>query len=65
MIAGLAALLFVLWSTRRMSRGINEHAWRALEECGSALAPLLVFALLWLMADLVRRPNARARLQDG
>ena len=59
MIAGVVAVLCLLWGGRRMSRGVNEHAWCAIEECGRSIAPLVLFALLWLMAD--PPPNAQLR----
>jgi hypothetical protein len=60
MIAGLVAVLCLLWGGRRVARGVNEHVWRAIEECGSAIAPLLLFALLWLIVDPPPRPNGQA-----
>jgi hypothetical protein len=62
MLAGLVALLCLLWGGRRMARGVNEHAWRAIEECGAAIAPLLLFALLWLIVDPPPRPDGQAGL---
>jgi hypothetical protein len=38
-----------------VSHGINERTWRAVEEYGSAIALLLLFAILWLTVDLARR----------
>ena len=62
MICGLVAVLYLLWGGRRLARGIDGRAWRAIEEFGCAVAPMLLFALIWLLAPSARRPNARARL---
>jgi hypothetical protein len=61
-IRGLFAVLYLLWGGRRLARGIDVREWRAIEECGCAVAPLLLFALIWLLADSAQRPNARAML---
>ncbi len=65
MVCSLFAVLCLLWDGRRLARGIDRRDWRALEEFRYAVAPLLLFALLWLFADFVQPPNAaltRARL---
>jgi hypothetical protein len=62
MIRGLVAILYLLWSGRRLSRGIDGPGRRAIEEFGCAVAPLLLFALLWLLADSPQRPKVQARL---
>ena len=61
MVCGLFAILYLLWHGRRLSRGIGRRDWRAIEEFRCAVAPLVLFALLWLFADFVQPPNA----QDG
>jgi len=51
MLAGIAALLFFLVGGRQLARVVNTHAARAIDDGGSDIAPLLLFALLWLIAD--------------
>jgi hypothetical protein len=52
MICGLFSVLHSLWGGRRLARGIDGRVPpRAIEECGCAVAPLLLFALIWLFAD--------------
>jgi hypothetical protein len=62
MIGSLFAVLYLLWSGRRRARGIDGRDWRAIEEFGCAVAPLLLFALIWLLAEPAPPPNARAML---
>jgi hypothetical protein len=62
MIWGLVAVLYLLCGGRRLARGIDGREWCAIEEFGCGVAPLLVFALIWLLADSAQRPNAQARL---
>ena len=46
-ICGLLAMLCLLWAWRRLARGIVGQEWRPIEEFGVAVAPLMLFALLW------------------
>jgi hypothetical protein len=46
-ICGLFAALCLLWACRRLARGIVGREWRAIEEFGVVVAPLVLFALLW------------------
>jgi hypothetical protein len=62
MLAGLVALLCRRWGIRGMVRVVHENVSHAIEECDSACVPLLLFALLWLIADAPRRPSGRGRL---
>lgn len=62
MICGLFAIVSLLWAGRRLARGIDGREWRAIEEFGGAIAPLVLFALIWLLTDSSPRPNAEARL---
>ena len=62
MVAGFVALTCLLCCGRRVAWLVNEHTSRAIEEYGSAIAPLLLFTLLWLIADPPPRPSGRARL---
>jgi hypothetical protein len=59
MICGLFAITSLLWAGRRLARRIE---WRAIEEFGGAIAPLVLFALIWLLADSSPRAKAEARL---
>ncbi len=60
-IRGLVAVLYLLWSGRRLARGIDGCERRAIEEFGCAAAPLVFFALLWLLADSPQRPKVHVR----
>jgi len=60
MIGSLFAVLSFLWGRRRLARGIDGRQWRAIEEFGCAVAPLLLFALMWLLVDSAQRPHAHA-----
>lgn len=51
MLAGVVALLCFLFGGRQLARVVDEHATRAIEDGGSDIAPLLLFALLWVIAD--------------
>jgi hypothetical protein len=42
----------LLWVGQRFARAIDGRKSRAIEECGYAVAPLVLFALLWLFDDL-------------
>jgi hypothetical protein len=64
MVCGLFAIVSLLWGGRRLARGIDGRNWRAIEEFGEAIAPLLLFALIWLLADSSPRPKAEARLSE-
>jgi hypothetical protein len=48
----------LLWVGRRLTRGIDGQASRTIEEFGCAIAPLVLFALFWLLADSGQRPRA-------
>ena len=61
MIDGFFALLYLMWGGRRLARRIDAHEWRAIEEFGCAVAPLALFALIWLLADSVQPHDAPAR----
>ena len=62
MIRGLFGVLYLLCGGRRLGRGIDGREWRAIEEFGCAVAPLLLFALIWLLADSAQPRSPRARL---
>jgi hypothetical protein len=62
MLAGLVALVCLLCCGRRVARMVNAHTSRAIDESGSAIAPLLLFTLLWLIADPPSRPSGHAWL---
>jgi hypothetical protein len=62
MICGLVAVAYLPWGGRRLARGIGGREWHAIDEFGCAVAPLLLFALIWLLADSAQRPNARVRV---
>ena len=62
MICRLFGVVGLLWVGRRLVRGIDGREWRVIEEFGCAIAPLVLFAFFWLLADSAQRPNARARL---
>jgi hypothetical protein len=51
MLAGVVALLCFLFGGRQLARAVDEHATRAIEDGGSDIAPLLLFALLCVIAD--------------
>jgi hypothetical protein len=55
MMARFVSNFSILWIARRLG-GRRES--RAIEEYGCAIAPLIVFALLWLLTDSVQRPQA-------
>jgi hypothetical protein len=61
MICGLFAVLYLQWGGRRLARGIDGRAWLAIEEFGCAVAPLLAFALIWLLADSAREMDSQRR----
>jgi hypothetical protein len=49
-VGGLAALYF-LCGGRRIARSIDWREWRAFEEFGDSVAPLVLIALVWLLAE--------------
>ena len=51
MLAGIAALLCFLVGGRELGRVVNAHGARAIDDGGSDISPLLLFALLWVIAD--------------
>jgi hypothetical protein len=53
-LAGVAALMCFLFGGRQLARLVNQHAARAVDKSGSDIAPLLLFALFWLIADSPR-----------
>jgi len=59
MICRLFGVFGLLWVGRRLARGIDGRDRRVIEEFGCAIAPLVLFALFWLLADSAQRPNAR------
>jgi hypothetical protein len=61
MICRLFGVFGLLWVGRRLARGIDGREWRVIEECGCAIAPLVLFALFGLLADSAQRPNAWTR----
>jgi hypothetical protein len=58
---GFFAIVCLLWSGRKFARAIDSRAMSALEEFGGAVAPLILLALMWLLAGSTRSPNARLR----
>jgi hypothetical protein len=61
-IGRLFATFGLLWVRRRLGRGVDGRESRAIEACVRGVAPLVLFALLWVLADSAERPNAWARL---
>jgi hypothetical protein len=62
-ICGLFAVLCLLWACRKLARGIVGREWRAIEQFGVVVAPLVLFALLWELDGLgARLPSAQGRL---
>ena len=51
MLAAIAALLCFLVGGRELARVVNAHGARASDDGCSDIAPLLLFALLCLIAD--------------
>jgi hypothetical protein len=51
LLCGLVGVLCLLCGGRRVARRIAGHKWEAIEEFGCAVAPLLLFALVGLLAD--------------
>src|SRR5579862_8010930 len=41
----------LLWIGRRFARVTDARRSRAIEECACAVAPLVLFALVWLLTD--------------
>jgi hypothetical protein len=62
MFAGLVAVLCLWWGGRRIGRLVNEQTWQAIEEYDGAIAPLVLFALLWLIVD---PPRANGHTAGG
>jgi hypothetical protein len=58
---GLFAVMCLVWGGRKFARGIDRRALIALEEFGCAVAPLILIALVWLLAGSTRPPNPRVR----
>ena len=58
---GLFVVLCLLWGGRRFARGIDRRALMAVDEFACAAAPLILFALMWLLAGSTRSSNARVR----
>jgi drug/metabolite transporter (DMT)-like permease len=50
-IGRLFAVFGLLWVGRRLGRGVDGGESRAIAEFGCAVAPLVLFALFWLLAD--------------
>ena len=50
MLVRLVAPLCFLFGGRQLARVVNEHGARGIGD-GSDIAPLLLFALLWVIAD--------------
>jgi hypothetical protein len=51
----MVAAFGFLWASRRL---IGRRQSRAIEESGRAIAPLIAFALLWLLVYSGERSNA-------
>jgi hypothetical protein len=51
MLVRVVALLCFLFGGRQLARVVNEHGARGIGDGGSDIAPLLLFALLWVIAD--------------
>ena len=51
MLAAIAALLCFLVGGRELARVVNAHGARASDDGCSDIAPLLLFALLWVIVD--------------
>jgi hypothetical protein len=47
----------LLWVRRRFAGVIDARESRAIEECGCAVAPLVLFALVWLLAEDSPKPS--------
>jgi hypothetical protein len=59
MICGLFAILFSSGEAEGW-RAVDGREWRAIDEFGCAIAPLVLFALIWLLVDSAPPPNAEA-----
>ena len=59
MIGRYLAVFAFVWVGRRLA---PRRVSGALEEFGYAIAPLVLFALFWLLADSPPRPNTWSRL---
>jgi hypothetical protein len=62
MICGLFAVVYLLWDGRRLARRAVGREGRGIDEFRCAVAPLVVYALMWLLADSAQPPNAQVRL---
>jgi hypothetical protein len=60
MICRVFVAFGLLWVGGRFARVIDGRKSRAIEECGCAVAPLVLFALLWLLDDSPQRSKRRA-----
>jgi hypothetical protein len=58
---GLLAIVCLLWGGRRFPRGTDRRTLIAVDEFACAAAPLILFALMWLLAGSTRSSNARVR----
>jgi hypothetical protein len=54
-VGRIVAVFGFLWASRRLVGGRQS---RAIEDYGRAIAPLIAFALLWLMVRSGRRSTA-------
>jgi hypothetical protein len=54
LLCGLVGVLCLLCGGRRIARRIAGHKWGAIEEFGCAVAPLVLFALVWRLAGAAR-----------
>lgn len=54
-------LLRRVCASRRHPSAIDARTFRMMEESEIAVAPLILFALLWLVADIPKPTNAQGR----
>jgi hypothetical protein len=59
-IARVFVAFALLWVGGRFAHVSDGRKSRAVEECGGAVAPLVLFALLWLLDDSPQRSKRRA-----
>jgi hypothetical protein len=59
MIGRCLAAFAIVWVGRRLA---SRRESSAIEEFGYAIAPLVLFALFWLLADSPPTPNTWTRL---
>ena len=50
MLVRVVAVLCFLFGGRQLARVVNEYGARGIGDGGSDIAPLLLFALLWVIA---------------